>query len=225
MLLLIILALGDIYPIGGLSQDKYLNNIIGMIIMGYYPTPPPPPREDPILRILRELVSLNNKFDQLSKDLANINTRVEGLESRVNEIEKTLSSLVKAQELIAGVTPQNITELAGLLSNTLRELTRIEASLIAYRDSISSIQNKLENAMDLLAKVSTDLREYRALDVNQVVEISNQLASVNTRLNELQKLLEEQGIRLVAEYRKSSEIIEGLKSVILDLLGKVSGKT
>ncbi|MFP3297138.1 MAG: hypothetical protein RXN78_06075, partial [Vulcanisaeta sp.] len=122
-------------------------------------------------------------------------------------------------------TPQNITELAGLLSNTLRELTRIEASLIAYRDSISSIQNKLENTMDLLAKVSTDLREYRALDVNQVVEISNQLASVNTRLNELQKLLEEQGIRLVAEYRKSSEIIEGLKSVILDLLGKVSGKT
>jgi hypothetical protein len=223
--LLIILALGDIYPIVGLSQDKYLNNIIGMIIMGYYPTPPPPPREDPILRILRELVSLNNKFDQLSKDLANINTRVEGLESRVNEIEKTLSSLVKAQELIAGVTPQNITELAGLLSNTLRELTRIEASLIAYRDSISSIQNKLESAMDLLAKVSTDLREYRALDVNQVVEISNQLASVNTRLNELQKLLEEQGIRLVAEYRKSSEIIEGLKSVILDLLGKVSGKT
>jgi predicted nucleic acid-binding Zn-ribbon protein len=107
----------------------------------------------------------------------------------------------------------------------LRELTRIEASLIAYRDSISSIQNKLESAMDLLAKVSTDLREYRALDVNQVVEISNQLASVNTRLNELQKLLEEQGIRLVAEYRKSSEIIEGLKSVILDLLGKVSGKT
>jgi chromosome segregation ATPase len=193
--------------------------------MGYYPTPPPPPREDPILRILRELVSLNNKFDQLSKDLANINTRVEGLESRVNEIEKTLSSLVKAQELIAGVTPQNITELAGLLSNTLRELTRIEASLIAYRDSISSIQNKLESAMDLLAKVSTDLREYRALDVNQVVEISTQLASVNTRLNELQKLLEEQGIRLVAEYRKSSEIIEGLKSVILDLLGKVSGKT
>jgi predicted nucleic acid-binding Zn-ribbon protein len=196
-----------------------------IIIMGYYPTPPPPPREDPILRILRELVSINNRFDQLSKDLADINTRVEGLESRVNGIEKTLSSLVKAQELVAGVTPQNITELAGLLSNTLRELTRIEASLIAYRDSISSIQNKLESAMDLLAKVSTDLREYRALDVNQVVEISNQLASVNTKLNELQKLLEEQGIRLVAEYRKSSEIIEGLKSVILDLLGKVSGKT
>jgi chromosome segregation ATPase len=192
--------------------------------MSYYPAPPPP-REDPIARILRELLNLSSKIDQLSRDLANINARVEGLESRVGEIEKSLSSLVKSQELIAGVTPQSITELAGLLSNTLRTLTRIEASLIAYRDSLLAIQGKLENAVDLLAKVSTELREYRTLDVNQVVEISNRLASIDARLNELQKLLEEQGIRLIAEYRKSSEIIEGLKSVILDVLGRVSTKS
>ncbi|MFP3485583.1 MAG: hypothetical protein RXO23_06340 [Vulcanisaeta sp.] len=192
--------------------------------MSYYPAPPPP-REDPIARILREILNLSSKIDQLSRDLANINARVEGLESRVGEIEKSLSSLVKSQELIAGVTPQSITELAGLLSNTLRTLTRIEASLIAYRDSLLAIQGKLENAVDLLAKVSTELREYRTLDVNQVVEISNRLASIDARLNELQKLLEEQGIRLIAEYRKSSEIIEGLKSVILDVLGRVSTKS
>jgi chromosome segregation ATPase len=192
--------------------------------MSYYPAPPPP-REDPIARVLRELLNLSSKIDQLSRDLANINARVEGLESRVGEIEKSLSSLVKSQELIAGVTPQSITELAGLLSNTLRTLTRIEASLIAYRDSLLAIQGKLENAVDLLAKVSTELREYRTLDVNQVVEISNRLASIDARLNELQKLLEEQGIRLIAEYRKSSEIIEGLKSVILDVLGRVSTKS
>ncbi|MCG2880778.1 MAG: hypothetical protein L7G96_05610 [Vulcanisaeta sp.] len=192
--------------------------------MSYYPAPPPP-REDPIARILREILNLSSKIDQLSRDLANINARVEGLESRVGEIEKSLSGLVKSQELIAGVTPQSITELAGLLSNTLRTLTMIEASLIAYRDSLLAIQGKLENAVDLLAKVSTELREYRTLDVNQVVEISNRLASIDTRLNELQKLLEEQGIRLIAEYRKSSEIIEGLKSVILDVLGRVSTKS
>ncbi len=193
--------------------------------MGYYPAPPPPPREDPIARILRELMNLNSKVDQLSRNLADLSTRVENLEGRVNEIEKSLSSLIKAQELVSGITPQSMAELAGMLSNTLRELTRIEASLIAYRDSVSSLQSKIENAVDLLAKTTMDLREYRALDVNQVVEITNQLSNVATRLNELQKLIEEQGIRLISEYRKSSEIIEGLKSVILDVLGKGSGKT
>ncbi|WP_243681868.1 hypothetical protein [Vulcanisaeta souniana] len=136
-----------------------------------------------------------------------------------------MSSIIKAQELIAGITPQSMTELASMLSNTLRELTRIEASLIAYRDSISSIQGKIENAVDLLAKASTDLREYRTLDVSQVVEITNQLSNVATRLAELQRLIEEQGIRLISEYRKSSETIEGLKSVILDLLDKGIGKS
>ncbi|WP_054849636.1 hypothetical protein [Vulcanisaeta sp. JCM 14467] len=116
-------------------------------------------------------------------------------------------------------------ELASMLSSTLRELTRIETSLIAYRDSISTLQDKVENAVDLLARISMDLKEYRTLDVNQVVEITNQLANVATRLNELQKLIEEQGIRLITEYRKSSETIEGLKSVILDILGKGSGKS
>ncbi len=192
--------------------------------MGYYPTPPPP-REDPITRILRELINLSNKVDQLSKDLGDLNAKVDGLETRVNEIEKSLSSIIKAQELIAGITPQSMTELASMLSNTLRELTRIEASLIAYRDFMSSIQGKIENAVDLLAKVSTDLREYRALDVNQVVEITNQLSNVATRLAELQRLIEEQGIRLISEYRKSSETIEGLKSVILDFLDKGTGKS
>ncbi|ADN51377.1 hypothetical protein [Vulcanisaeta distributa] len=193
--------------------------------MGYYPAPPPPPREDPIARILRELMNLNSKVDQLSRNLADLSTRVESLEGRVNEIEKSLSSLIKAQELVSGITPQSMAELVGMLSNTLRELTRIEASLIAYRDSVSSLQSKIENAVDLLAKTTMDLREYRALDVNQVVEITNQLSNVATRLNELQKLIEEQGIRLISEYRKSSEMIEGLKSVILDVLGKGSGKT
>ncbi len=192
--------------------------------MGYYPAPPPPPREDPIARILRELINVNNKIDQLVRSLTEINSRVESLESRVNDIEKSISNLVKAQELVSGITPQSMAELAGMLSNTLRELTRIEASLIAYRDSISSMQSKLESAVDMLAKVSTDLKEYRTLDISQVVEINNQLANVATRLAELQKLLEEQGIRLVAEYRKSSEVIEGLKSVILDVLSKGSGK-
>lgn len=194
--------------------------------MGYYPAPPPPPpREDPIARILRELMNLNSKVDQLSRNLADLSTRVESLEGRVNEIEKSLSSLIKAQELVSSITPQSMAELVGMLSNTLRELTRIEASLIAYRDSVSSLQSKIENAVDLLAKTTMDLREYRALDINQVVEITNQLSNVATRLNELQKLIEEQGIRLISEYRKSSEIIEGLKSVILDVLGKGSGKT
>ncbi|BDR91218.1 hypothetical protein [Vulcanisaeta souniana] len=192
--------------------------------MSYYPTPPPP-REDPITRVLRELINLSNKVDQLSKDLGDLNAKVDGLETRVNEIEKSLSSIIKAQELIAGITPQSMTELASMLSNTLRELTRIEASLIAYRDSISSIQGKIENAVDLLAKASTDLREYRTLDVSQVVEITNQLSNVATRLAELQRLIEEQGIRLISEYRKSSETIEGLKSVILDLLDKGIGKS
>ncbi|WP_054858035.1 hypothetical protein [Vulcanisaeta sp. JCM 16159] len=191
--------------------------------MSYYPAPPPP-REDPIARILREIMNLSGKVDQLSKNLTDISTRVESLENRVNEIEKSLSSLIKAQELISGITPQSMAELASMLSNTLRELTRIEASLIAYRDSISSIQGKVENAVDLLAKVTMDLREYRTLDVNQVVDITNQLSNVATRLNELQKLVEEQGIRLISEYRKSSETIEGLKSVILDVLGKGASK-
>ena len=193
--------------------------------MGYYPAPPPPPREDPIMRILRELMNLSSKVDQLSRNLTDISNRVENLESRVNEIEKSLSSLVKAQELVSGITPQSMAELASMLSNTLRELTRIEASLIAYRDSISTLQGKIESAVDLLAKVSMDLKEYRTLDINQVVEITNQLSNVATRLNELQKLVEEQGIRLISEYRKSSETIEGLKSVILDILGKGSGRS
>ncbi|ADY00629.1 hypothetical protein VMUT_0417 [Vulcanisaeta moutnovskia 768-28] len=192
--------------------------------MSYYPAPPPP-REDPIARILRELMNLSNKVDQISRSLTDINTRVENLESRVKEIENSLSGLIKTQELISGITPQSMAELAGMLSNTLRELTRIEASLIAYRDSISSIQGKVENAVDLLAKVSMDLKEYRTLDVNQVVDITNQLSNVATRLNELQKLIEEQGIRLISEYRKSSEVIEGLKSVILDVLGKGSNRS
>ncbi|WP_243678198.1 hypothetical protein [Vulcanisaeta distributa] len=170
-------------------------------------------------------MNLNSKVDQMSRNLADLSTRVENLESRVNDIEKSLSSLIKAQELISGITPQSMAELAGMLSNTLRELTRIEASLIAYRDSISSLQGKIENAVDLLAKTAMDLREYRTLDVNQVVEITNQLSNVATRLNELQKLIEEQGIRLISEYRKSSETIEGLKSVILDVLGKGAGKS
>lgn len=193
--------------------------------MGYYPAPPPPPREDPITRILRELLSLSNKVDQLSKNLADISTRVENLESRVNEISGSLSGLLKAQELIRDVTPQNMAELASMLSNTLRVLTRIEASLIAYRDSISSLQGKIENAVDLLAKVSVDLREQRTLDINQVVEVTNQLANVATRLNEMEKLIEEQGIRLLSEYRKGFETIEGLKSVILDILSKGAGKS
>ena len=192
--------------------------------MSYYPAPPPP-REDPITRILRELMNLSSKVDQLSRNLTDISTRVENLEDRVNEIEKSLSGLIKAQELISGITPQSMAELAGMLSNTLRELTRIETSLIAYRDSISTLQSKVENAVDLLAKASMDLKEYRALDINQVVEITNQLSNVATRLNELQKLIEEQGIRLIGEYRKSSETIEGLKSVILDILGKGSGRS
>mgnify|MGYP001772661404 CR=1 FL=1 len=193
--------------------------------MGYYPGPPPPPREDPLTRILRELVNLNGKVDQLASGLAEISARVENLEGRVGNIEKSISSLLKAQELIGGITPQNVAELVGMLSSTLRELTRIEASLIAYRDSISTLQSKVEDAVDLLAKISMDLREQRTIDVDRVVEITNQLANVATRLNEMEKIIEEQGIRLLSEYRKSSETIEGLKSVILDVLGKAAGKS
>lgn len=193
--------------------------------MAYYPTPPPPPREDPIIRILRELTNLNSKVDQLSRDLASVSARVEELESRVANVEKAISGLVKAQELVSSITPQSMTELANMLSNTLRELTRIEASLIAYRDSVASIQSKVESAVDMLAKVSMDLKEYRTLDVDRSVELNNQLANVATRLNEIQKLIEEGNIAIISEYRRSSQLIEGLKSVILDLLGKGSGKS
>ncbi|WP_252901041.1 hypothetical protein [Vulcanisaeta sp. JCM 14467] len=43
--------------------------------MSYYPAPPPP-REDPITRILRELVNLSSKVDQLSRSLTDISTRL-----------------------------------------------------------------------------------------------------------------------------------------------------
>lgn len=194
------------------------------MLMAYYP-PSPSPREDPIVRIIRELINLNNRVDQLSRDLADVSSKVSGLESRISNIEKAVSELIKAQNLISGTTPQSMEELTRTLSNTLSTLTRIEASLITYRDSIASLNNKIEDSVNLLAKVSTDIKEYKTLDIDKSVELNNQLANVATRLNEIQKLIEEESMALISEYRRNSEIIEGLKSIILDLLGRGSVKS
>ncbi|MFB6470720.1 MAG: hypothetical protein TU36_005760 [Vulcanisaeta sp. AZ3] len=193
--------------------------------MAYYPPSPSPPREDPIVRIIRELINLSNKVDQLSRDLANVSSGVNGLESRISNIEKAVSEVIKAQNLISGATPQSMEELTRTLSNTLSALTRIEASLITYKDSIASLNNKIEDSVNLLAKVSTDIKEYKTLDINRSVELNNQLANVATRLNEIQKLIEEESMALISEYRRNSEIMEGLKSIILDLLDRGSIKS
>ncbi len=187
--------------------------------MAYYRPPPPP--EDPFMRIIRELSNLNERVNQLSSSVREVSEAINNLSARVSNIEKVVSGLVKAQDLASGLTPQSITDLMNLLSSTLRELTRIEASIIAYRDHITSISSKMENSVDLLAKVITDLRDYRTLDASQLMELSNNLSAVSTQLGELRRLVEDYELRILAEYRRNAELIEGLKSVILDLMGKL----
>ncbi|WP_238375193.1 hypothetical protein [Vulcanisaeta thermophila] len=188
-------------------------------LMAYYRPPPPP--EDPFMRIIRELSNLNERVNQLSSSVREVSEAINNLSARVSNIEKVVSGLVKAQDLASGLTPQSITDLMNLLSSTLRELTRIEASIIAYRDHITSISSKMENSVDLLAKVITDLRDYRTLDASQLMELSNNLSAVSTQLGELRRLVEDYELRILAEYRRNAELIEGLKSVILDLMGKL----
>jgi len=194
--------------------------------MGYYPPAPPPP-EDPIIRLLREVGGLSSRVDQLVKSMRNVESRVEDLSNRVAQLEKgfgelsvTLNELSKAQNLVAGLSPQNVSELMNTLNSTLRELTRIEASLLAYRDHVAGLQGKIESAVDSLSKVLVELKDSKSLNMTYTLDISNQLANISTKLNELSTLMSEIGLRIESEIRRSLDTMEGLRLVVLDIAGQ-----
>jgi len=194
--------------------------------MGYYPPAPPPP-EDPIIRLLREVGGLSSRVDQLVKSMRNVESRVEDLSNRVAQLEKgfgelsvTLNELSKAQNLVAGLSPQNVSELMNTLNSTLRELTRIEASLLAYRDHVAGLQGRIESAVDSLSKVLVELKDSKSLNMTYTLDISNQLANISTKLNELSTLMSEIGLRIESEIRRSLDTMEGLRLIVLDIAGQ-----
>ncbi len=156
-------------------------------------------------------MALSSKMDSINKAIEELTRKFGVLEERVRKIEEKLAGLGEVKREMQGAIGS---ELEGII----RDLTRIEMALLAYKDFISGIQGRLEKALGDLSSIGIDVKNFEVKNLECLGEIRNLISGLMGKFDDMLRLLEELRIDVLSRFKELCDLIEGLKGIVNDVL-------
>ncbi|NPA23277.1 MAG: hypothetical protein GXO23_03165 [Crenarchaeota archaeon] len=159
--------------------------------------------------ILRGMSNMNMTLQELGKSIQELKEQVQNLQEEV----KKLSSQVTAER-----GRDRTVEVVVFLRSLSTSISRLETSLIAHREFLTSIRDSIANLMNNLSTYAADIKDVKTLltvylkDVEEKVESA--LSELSRYREDMLMLLED--IKL--ELRKLRETFDSLKDVLMKLV-------
>jgi len=138
----------------------------------------------------KQIISLNEKVEELEGETANIKKQLEAMRNDSNQNGKAFSNLQNsynelssAYDLLASKNSRNIAEKAKETKALLKQLEEAQDNLLTKEDELNSLSNSLVEKQVALKKAQEEL-EVRSARVSELASIINKKDSMVTALKQ-----------------------------------------
>ncbi len=177
---------------------------------------------DRIAKLEKLVIEAQNQISTLSKDFADLQKKVNALESTLTAKDNELNNLINKYR----------TELLAMIQDNQKEIDALEAALDAYKNEVSNymkrtdaaikaLQDKDSNLLTLIDSLNSSLSsmraEYQAIINNitgSITELQNKLRQQMSQLEQLQKDMTSSSGKTDEEIAKIKELIAALNQEI-----------
>jgi len=159
--------------------------------------------------VLRGISSMNMALQELGKSVQELKEQVQNLQEEVRRL---------AGQVTVEKGRDRSMEVVIFLRSLSTSISRLETSLIAHREFLTSIRDSISNLMNTLSTYAADVKDVKTLLTVYLKDVEEKICSAISELSRYREdmltLLED--VKL--EIRKLRETFDSLKDVLIKLV-------